>query len=89
MVFTFYWKGFHNVLRYIINEYIYEPDVKRNVIMYIFVKNVSQFIEMAKFCLGYDLQHAFIAFYRNLGNFLTFIAFMKEPFIATTEFHDL
>ena len=55
MVFTFYWKGFHNVLRYIINEYIYEPDVKRNVIMYIFVKNVSQFIEMAKFCLGYDL----------------------------------
>ena len=36
MVFTFYWKGFHNVPRYIINEYIYEPDVKRNVIMYIF-----------------------------------------------------
>ena len=31
MVFTFYWKGFHNVPRYIINEYTGGPRLVRHL----------------------------------------------------------
>ena len=50
--------------------------MKRNVITF-FVKNVSQFIKMAKFCLGYNLKHAFIAFYGHQPKNLKSIAYLN------------